>query len=296
MDLEDKQDLKNKKEMIFVEEKINKVVFLTGASSGIGKATAKALLKNGFIVYGAARTESDLKYLADYNKGHYLLMDITVERERKAAVQEILKRENKIDILINNAGYGSFGAVEEVPLTEAKRQFEVNLFGLSELTKLVIPKMRENNYGKIVNVSSIAGKIWMPMGAWYHASKFALEGLTDCLRNELKQFGIDVILIEPGAIKSKWADIAAQNLLERSGEGHYQNQAKKTAQKYNKIYKKGGIAVAPQKVSAKIIKSITTKSPKTRYAVPAHAKLILFFRWLFPDKIYDFFTNKFFDN
>jgi len=271
-----------------------KVVLITGASSGIGRAAAEKFLKQGYTVYGAARTESDLKYLNNYPDGHYQIMDITEANEREACVKKILKKENKIDILVNNAGYGAYGAVEEVPLEEVKRQFEVNLFGLSELTKLVIPGMRENNSGKIINISSIAGKIWTPLGGWYHASKFALEGLSDCLRNELREFGIDVILIEPGAIETNWADTAGKNLMKNSGEGVYQKQAQKKAAKYEEMYGEGGMAVGPEVVAESILKAAESSHPKARYAVPTHAKLIIFFRWLLPDSIYDYFTNKFF--
>lgn len=272
----------------------SKVVLITGASSGIGRSTAKKFLEKGYQVYGAARSESDLKYLSEYKNGNYILLDITEAKMRLNCVNQIIKEQGKIDILVNNAGYGSFGAVEEVPIKEVRKQFEVNLFGLSELTKLVIPAMRENNYGKIINISSIAGKVWTPLGAWYHASKFALEGLSDCLRNELANFGIDVILIEPGAVKSNWAEITAKNLLQTSENGHYQEQAQKSAKKYKKMYNEKGIAVSPNKVAAVIIKAAERKKAKARYAVPAHAKLILFFHWLLPDKFYDYFTNKFF--
>jgi short-subunit dehydrogenase len=278
--------------MIFFMTK--KVVLITGASSGIGRAAAEKFLKQGYTVYGAARTESDLKYLNNYPDGHYQIMDITEANEREACVKKILKKENKIDILVNNAGYGAYGAVEEVPLEEVKRQFEVNLFGLSELTKLVIPGMRENNSGKIINISSIAGKIWTPLGGWYHASKFALEGLSNCLRNELREFGIDVILIEPGAIETNWADTAGKNLMKNSGEGVYQKQAQKKAAKYEEMYGEGGMAVGPEVVAESILKAAESSHPKARYAVPTHAKLIIFFRWLLSDSIYDYFTNKFF--
>ena len=271
-----------------------KVVLITGASSGIGRSTAEKFLNKGYTVYGAARSEDKLKYLSNYEKGSYILMDITKAEMRKNCVQQILETEGKIDILINNAGYGSFGAVEEVPVDEVKRQFEVNLFGLSELTKLVIPEMRKNSFGKIINISSIAGKVWTPLGGWYHASKFALEGLSDCLRNELKDFGIDVVLIEPGAVKSNWAEITAENLLEVSGNGPYQEQAQRSAKKYKEMYGKDGIAVEAEKVAEVIMKAAEKKNPKTRYAVPAHAKAMLFFRWLLPDKLYDYITRKFF--
>jgi len=271
-----------------------KVVLITGASSGIGKAAAVRFLKQDYTVYGAARTEADLEYLSDYPNGHYILMDITEAEMRKNCVNQILKNEAGLDILVNNAGYGAYGAVEEVPLQDAKKQFEVNLFSLSELTKLVIPGMREKGSGRIINISSIAGKIWTPLGGWYHASKFALEGLSDCLRNELRQFGIDVILIEPGAIETNWAETAGDNLLESSGEGIYQKQAERKANKYKQMYGEGGMAASPEVVAEAIFKAAETDKPKARYAVPAHAKLILFFRWLLPDSLYDFFTNKFF--
>src|SRR6056297_344328 len=271
-----------------------RVVLITGASSGIGRSTAEKFLDKGYTVYGAARTEKDLKYLNKYQNGNYILMDITKAEMRKNCVEQILAVEEKIDILINNAGYGAYGAIEEVSIEKVKNQFEVNLFGLSELTKLVIPGMRENNYGKIINISSIAGKIWTPLGGWYHASKFALEGLSDCLRNEVKEFGIDVILIEPGAIETNWAQTAGDNLIKTSGDGIYQEHAQRKAAKYNEMYGEGGMAVQPEVVAEAIIKATESSDPKARYAVPAHAKLILFFRWLLPDRVYDFFTNKFF--
>jgi len=213
---------------------------------------------------------------------------------RENCINEIISREGRIDILINNAGYGAYGAVEEVPLEKVKQQFEVNLFGLSELTKLVIPKMRENKMSKIINISSIAGKVWTPLGGWYHASKFALEGLSDCLRNELREFGIDVILIEPGAIETNWAETAGKNLIKTSGDGIYQKQAQRKASKYKEMYGDNGIAAEPAVVAEAIIKAAESSHPKARYAVPTHAKLIIFFRWLLPDRVYDFFTNKFF--
>lgn len=271
-----------------------KVVLITGASSGIGRSTAEIFLEKNYIVYGAARTEENLKYLNEYQNGHYILMDITEAKMRKNCIDEIINKEGRIDILINNAGYGAYGAVEEVPLKDVKKQFEVNLFGLSELTKLAIPKLREQQAGKIINISSIAGKVWTPLGGWYHASKFALEGLSDCLRNELKEFDIDVILIEPGAIETNWVETAGKNLIETSGTGIYQEQAQKKASKYKEMYGEGGLAVQADVVASAIIKAAESNHPKARYAVPFHAKLIIFFRWLLPDRIYDFFTNKFF--
>lgn len=258
------------------------------------KQQLKKLLEQNYRVYGAARTEKDLKYLENYENGNYILMDITKAEMRKNCIEKILAKEKTIDILINNAGYGAYGAIEEVPIAEVKKQFAVNLFGLSELTKLVIPKMRENNSAKIINISSIAGKTWTPLGGWYHASKFALEGLSDCLRNELKEFGIDVILIQPGAIETSWADKAGENLIASSGNGIYKKQAARKAAKYKEMYGQSSLIAKPEVVAAKISKVLTISKPKARYAVPFHAKLILFLRWLLPDRIYDYFTNKFF--
>lgn len=194
---------------------MNKVALVTGASSGIGKSTAEELAKYGFTVYAAARRLDRLK---DIDGVIPVTLDLTDDASIRACVDYIIGRERRIDVLINNAGYGSYGAVEDVPPEEARRQFDVNVFGMARLIQLTVPYMRENHYGKIVNVSSMAGKIWTKFGGWYHAAKFAVEGLSDCLRVELKPFGIDVIIIEPGGIKTDWGAIAADNLKKnRSG-------------------------------------------------------------------------------
>ena len=192
-----------------------KVVLITGASSGIGKETAKLLVENGHIVYGAARRLDKMNDLKE--AGIKLLeMDVTNDESMVNGIQKIMETEKRIDVLVNNAGYGSFGALEDVPISEAKYQFEVNIFGLARLTQLVLPYMRKKQSGKIVNISSMGGKFGEPHGAWYHATKFAVEGLSDSLRMELKQFKIDVVIIEPGAIKSEWGGIAKENLLKVS--------------------------------------------------------------------------------
>ena len=162
-------------------------------------------------------------------------MDVTIEESMVKGVNEILKNEKRIDVLVNNAGYGSYGSLEEVPISEAKYQFEVNIFGLARLTQLVIPAMRAQHSGTIINISSIGGKIGEPHGVWYHATKFALEGLSDSLRMELSQFGIDVVVVEPGAIVTEWAGIARDNLLKVSGHGPY----KDLAQKHYKMFGAG---------------------------------------------------------
>jgi short-subunit dehydrogenase len=270
-----------------------KVVLITGASGGIGRAISEKILKNsGYKVYGVSRNEKKLKYLSERENGNYKILDITDGKNIRKCVAEILEAEETIDILINNAGYGLLGAVEDIDLSEAKKQFEVNLFGLAELSKLVIPEMRKKGSGKIINISSIAGKTWIPFGGWYNASKFAVEGLSNAMRNELKDFGIDVVIIEPGAIKTNWADIAAENLLDKSGQGIYKEKAEKQAKKFNEMYSDKGLAVESSYVADVVFKAVESSRPKSRYAVPFHAKALLFFNRILPDKIMDLLINK----
>ncbi|MEO0333342.1 MAG: oxidoreductase [Bacteroidota bacterium] len=182
---------------------MKKVILVTGASSGIGKATALQLLSAGHTVYGLARRVENMQDLVKAG-GKALPMDVTQHAQVKAVIQDIIQKEKRIDVLINNAGYAVYGAIEDVSYEDAKRQFEVNLFGLAEVTKAVLPAMRNQKSGTIINVSSVGGKIFTPLGAWYHATKHALEGWSDCLRLELRSFGIDVVVIQPGAIKTEF--------------------------------------------------------------------------------------------
>lgn len=262
-----------------------KIVLITGASAGIGKETAFLLIERGYIVYGAARRLDQMKDLED--KGIQILpLDVTNEDSMVACINTIISKEGRIDVLINNAGYGSYGAIEDVPLDEARRQFEVNIFGLARLTQLVLPHMRKNKYGKIVNISSMAGKVYTLFGGWYHATKHALEGLSDCLRMETKGFGIDVIIIEPGGIKTDWGQIAADNLKKTSGSGAYAKLANQAADGFEKLY--SGNQLTDAKVIAKTIyKSIIARRPKSRYLVGYMAKPAVLARRLFGDKIFD---------
>ncbi len=261
-----------------------KVVLITGASSGIGKETAKLLVENGHIVYGAARRLDKMNYLKELGV-KLLEMDVTNDESMVKGIQKIIETEKRIDVLVNNAGYGSFGALEDVPLSEAKYQFEVNIFGLARLTQLVLPHMRKQQSGKIVNISSMGGKFGEPHGAWYHATKFAVEGLSDSLRMELKQFNIDVVIIEPGAIKSEWGGIAKENLLKVSGNTPYKNLAAKHAALIDETYKRVGSE--PIVIAKTIAKAINSNNPKTRYAVGGGAKLLLFMRRVLSDKLFD---------
>ena len=183
---------------------MSQVILLTGASSGIGDDTAKDLAAAGHTVYGAARRVEKLEELRPFGIIP-LQLDITDEDSVKKAVETIIAEQGRIDVLVNNAGYGSYGAIEDVTLDEARNQFEVNLFGLARLTQLVLPQMRAQRSGRIINVSSMGGRLTTFMGAWYHATKYALEAFSDALRMETSDFGIQVSIIEPGGIKTEYA-------------------------------------------------------------------------------------------
>jgi len=269
-----------------------KVALITGASGGIGKEIAEKMLNKGYKVYGASRTEQKLQYLAERENGDYILLDVADEKSRERCVAEVLARESRLDILINNAGYGLLGAVEDIELDKAREQFDVNLFGLAEMSRLVIPKMREQASGKIINISSIAGKTHIPFGGWYIASKHALEGLSDVMRNELKNFGIDVVIIEPGAIKTNWGNIAAENLLKHSGDGFYAEKAEKQAQAFKEMYSDNGMAAEADQVADTVIRAVESKKPSPRYTVPKQAGFMLFLLKILPDRAVDYLTDK----
>lgn len=262
---------------------MKKTVLITGASAGMGKETAKLLAQNGYAVYAAARRLDKMKDLEPLGI-KILSMDVTDEISMSKGVQQILDTEKRIDVLINNAGFGAYGTIEDVPMADAKYQLEVNVFGAARLVQLVLPKMRENKFGKIVNISSIGGKFALPYGGWYHASKFALEALSDALRNEVKQFGIDVIVIEPGGIKSEWAGIAYDNLVKNATDSVYKEAIDKLADFMKKATAKN---TEPEVITTLILKSIEAKNPKFRYAGGYMAKQAVIARKLLSDKLFD---------
>lgn len=262
---------------------MKKIVLVTGASAGIGKATAIYLAQNGYKVYGGARRADKLAEL----KGYGIIpitLDVTNDSSIVSCVDYILGESGSIDILVHCAGLGSYGALEDVPLQEARNQLEINLFAAARLTQLVLPGMRKNKFGKIVNISSIGGKVGLPMGSWYHASKFALEGLSDSLRNEVRQFGIDVIVIEPGGTKSEMKGLGAVDLMRVSGDTVYGELASGLAKMYREMEKNDSDPL----VIAKLIRTgIEAKNPKTRYIGGKMAKPMLFMRKVLPDKLFD---------
>jgi NAD(P)-dependent dehydrogenase (short-subunit alcohol dehydrogenase family) len=262
-----------------------KIVLVTGGSSGIGEATARTLAARGHTVYAAARRTDRLEKLTD-DGIRPLAMDVTDDASARGGVEKIVEEAGRIDVLVNNAGYGSYGAVEDVPLDEARYQFEVNVFGAARLAQLVLPHMRQQRSGTIVNITSMGGKIHTPMGGWYHGTKFALEGLSDCLRLETAPFGIDVVVIEPGAIATEWGGIAADHLRERSGDGAYSAQARAVADMLSSESNRSRNS-SPQVVADAIAKAVDARRPRTRYAMGFGAKPLIALKWLLPDRAFD---------
>ncbi|MBW9276109.1 MAG: SDR family NAD(P)-dependent oxidoreductase [Candidatus Thiodiazotropha sp. (ex. Lucinisca nassula)] len=261
------------------------VALVTGASSGMGKDFAQALLAEGLVVYTVARRIEKMANLERLG-AIPLKMDITDREQIDAVIETIEKDHGGIDLLINNAGFGMYGAMEETSIDDARYQFEVNLFGLAYLTQRVIPSMRTKGNGKIINVSSIGGKVYTPLGSWYHATKHALEGWSDCLRLELRQFGIDVVIIEPGAIKTEFGEVMTGPMIERSGHGPYAGLTESIVKLQRTEYEQGG-GSEPGVITKLVLKAVRAKKPKTRYAAGKYAATLLFVRKWFSDRSFD---------
>ncbi len=258
------------------------VAIVTGASSGIGKSVARKLLDKGYRVHAAARRTDAMHDLTTLGaRVHYL--DLTKPESIEAFVAAVLAEGDRIDVLVNNAGYGSYGAVEEVSMADARAQMDVNVFGLAHIIQLVLPSMRRHRTGRILNVSSIGGKIWSPLGAWYHASKFAVEGFSDCLRNELRPFGIDIVLIEPAGTVTEWTAVALENARKVSGSGPYATILDGAAAAFTR---EQGQQSADD-CAGVIVHAATVAKPKARYATSAAAHVILFLRWILSDAAFD---------
>jgi len=264
---------------------MKKVILITGASSGMGYETARILAEQGHRVYGAARRVQKIEELAEYGV-QALPLDITDEASIIACVKEIISREGRIDVLINNAGYGYFGAIEDVPMADAKHQFEVNIFGLARMTQEVLPHMRKQHSGRIVNLASVAGHVTLAFGAWYNATKYALEAFSDALRMEVKPFGIEVVIIEPGAIRTDWGIIAADHLRDSSKGGAYEQTATRMAEGLRKLYL-SKIPTDPKVISRKIARAAVCRCPRTRYRTGRGAKFMVFLHTILPARWWD---------
>lgn len=262
------------------------VVLVTGASAGMGKAFARALLAEGMIVYAAARRLDQMDDLVALG-AIALKMDVTQQDEAQAAVRRIERDHGGVDVLINNAGaIGLHGSIEETSLEEAHAQLEVNLFGMARVTQLVLPSMRAKGRGKIINLSSMGGRSYTPLGSWYHASKHAVEGWSDCLRLEVRPFKIDVVIIEPGAIATNPVEVLMGPMLKRSGNGPYGKLAQAIAANA-KTSQERGIASDPQVIVRLVLQAVRARKPKTRYAGGRYAHLLMFVRKWLGDRIYD---------
>jgi NAD(P)-dependent dehydrogenase (short-subunit alcohol dehydrogenase family) len=266
----------------------SRAVLITGCSSGIGHATAERLAADGWKVYATARRPEAIADLK--NAGcQTLALDVTDEQSMSAAVAAVNDAEGAVGVLVNNAGYSQSGAVETVPLDQVRRQFETNVFGLVRMCQLALPGMREQGWGKIVNISSMGGRLTFPGGGFYHATKYSVEALSDALRFEVRGFGVDVILIEPGLIVTKFGEVASSSVDAAEDDGPYGDfnraVAKTTAEAYKGPLVKLG--AGPEAVAKTIAKAIKSGHPKPRYAVTPSAHLMITQRRLTPDRVWD---------
>lgn len=264
---------------------MGKVALVTGASSGIGLAVAERLLDDGFRLYVAARSVDKMAGLVARG-AVAIAMDITKEADVSAAVERIAADVGGVDLLVNNAGFGLYGPVEEISIDEARYQFEVNVFGLARLTQLLIPAMRARGSGTIVNVTSMGGKIYSHLGAWYHGTKHALEGWSDCLRLELAPFGIDVVIVEPGVIETGFGTVAARQIAERSGNGPYAGQAAAVVAAIDGTYGHG-TGSDPKVIAHIVSRAARARRPRTRYVAGKYAKMLIGMRRWMSDRMFD---------
>ena len=266
---------------------MKKVVLITGATSGIGYETAKLLAQNGYTVYGGGRNVEAMKPLEEHGVVS-LKLDVTNQKSCEDAVEFVMKKEGRIDVLFNNAGYGSYGAIEAVPLEEAQKQIDVNVMGVARMSQLVAPIMRTQKEGRIIITSSVGGRVTSYLGGWYHVSKWAVESLGNSLRQELTPFGIKVSILEPSGVKTAWGGITADH-LEKSGKGTvYEEISTQVANYYREMYKKEGMLMSSPEKLAKIVKKIIeAKNPKSRYQDSFAAKMSIWMGRHMSDKFMD---------
>jgi NAD(P)-dependent dehydrogenase (short-subunit alcohol dehydrogenase family) len=262
-------------------------VLITGCSTGIGRATAERLARAGHTVYATARR---LESLADLEQSgcRTLALDVTSEESMRAAVAAVEESEGAVGALVNNAGYSQNGALERVPLDDVRRQFETNVFGLLRMCQLVLPGMRRRGAGRIVNISSMGGRFTFPGGGIYHATKHAVEAISDAMRFEVQGFGVQVVVIEPGIIRSSFGETAAGSVHHDDGPYARFNAAVAAANATASDGPLGKLGGEPDDVARVIEKAIAARRPRTRYRVTASARLLLTQRALLPDRAWDF--------
>jgi NADP-dependent 3-hydroxy acid dehydrogenase YdfG len=280
-----------------MSREVSKAVHITGCSSGIGEATARRLAADGWSVYASARRLESIERLADAGC-KLLALDVTDEQSMRAAVESIERDHGAVGVLVNNAGYSQGGPIEQVPMEAVRRQFETNVFGVINLTQLVLGAMRTQRWGKIVNVGSMGGRLTLPGGGLYHATKYSLEAISDALRFEVRGFGVDVTLIEPGLITSDFAKTAAAKLGESDasavdaqpdGGNPYKEFNAKLATMTMDVYEgpMRHLGGGPDVVAKAIQKAITRRKAPSRMLLTPSAHLTVFQRKLLPDKLWD---------
>jgi NADP-dependent 3-hydroxy acid dehydrogenase YdfG len=274
------------------------VVLITGCSSGIGEASALRLHDAGLTVYASARRPDSLTSLADVGL-RTLALDVTDEASMVAAVEQVTTEAGKIDVLINNAGYGLYGPVEQLPMDEIRRQFETNFFGLVRLVQLVLPHMRAAGTGRILNVSSMGGRTTLPGGAFYHASKHAVESFSDALRIEVAPFGIQVVLIEPGPVKTPWNDVAAASVAaadagDTDADDPYATFKAAVSGGFGSVTEGpfSRLTSDADAIAVVMAKAATTRRPRTRYLINPIAKSTVAAKALLPDRLHDALLRK----
>jgi NAD(P)-dependent dehydrogenase (short-subunit alcohol dehydrogenase family) len=277
-----------------VADPVSKAVLITGCSTGIGRATAEHLARRGgWKVYATARRPETI---ADLEAAgcRLLALDVTDEASMQAAVAAVEQAEGAVGVLINNAGYSQSGAVEEVPPDVVRRQFETNVFGLVRMCQLALPGMRRQGWGRIVNISSMGGKLTFPGGGFYHGTKHAVEAISDALRWEVQAFGVDVVIIEPGLIRTSFGDTAVASIgSATSSEGPYAEFNGKVGEATAGAYEGGlgRLGGGPETVARAIEKAITARRPRTRYPVTPSARMIMGQRRLLTDRMWDRFLR-----
>ena len=268
----------------------SQAVLITGCSSGIGYATAERLAARGWKVYATARRLESIAPLEE--RGCKLLaLDVTDEGSMRQAVAEVERAEGAVGVLVNNAGYSQSGAVETVSPEKVRRQFETNVFGLVRMCQLVLPGMRRQGRGRIVNLSSMGGKLTFPGGGFYHATKYAVEAISDALRFEVAGFGVEVVVIEPGLIRTGFSDVAAGSMGEEPSDGPYAGFNAAVARITREAYERGGpfykLGGGPETVARAIERAITSPKPRARYTVTPSARVLLLARKLLTDRAWD---------
>ena len=271
---------------------------ITGCSSGIGWATAERLAGEGWTVYATARRVEAIAPLREHGC-RLLPLDVTDEESMRGAVEEVERAEGAVGVLINNAGYSQSGAIEEVPMEKVRRQFETNVFGLARMCQLVLPGMRRQGSGKIVNLSSMGGRLTFPGGGFYHATKHAVEAISDALRFEVRGFGVEVVVIEPGLIRTGFADAAVGSMGGDAPGAHgpYADFDAGVARATRENYEKGPLARlggGPEAVAETIERAISASPPRARYTVTPSAKLVISARRLLPDPAWDWLLRFFY--